>query len=697
MKYLVLLLSVYTVYSASLPSSKPTASAVEEGTGVSMPRSKRTASAVEEGNNWFKSFYSMFSEKGQSFSKVEDPKLSLLSEALDKLKENSAANPSSKPGADPARPEVNHPRPEDNPARPGANPSISVANPARPVAIPSRPQVNPLRPGANNPSPGFLPVENFFPINPSQPNIKDSPSTQQGSQASIPSLPFNPSPDFHPGQQIPSQPAPSFRPNFQNPNRPSTGSNPSPGSFPSPGSWPSIQTPSHPLFPNHPSPESGIPTRGPSNQIQPPTNPSVSNHNFWPSPSRPSPSSPSLPVSPSPPLPSTGGEFPTINNDFNRGDYVSWYRNQSIPEEYVPFPGISFEAPSYRLPKEECHTSKGEVGECLNPFDCGAEGGEPAGLCHQGFDAAHHIRSCCIFPSYCGYETNKEVSYLTSPDYPKPTTVGDDCNFKVDLLPEVCQLRLDFLEFEMKPMVEGVCEDDNSLFISSSEKIAMIPLRRLCGTISTDADMIDPLRTDIPHMYVNVDRDPSFMHGVQRVNIPNKSPVAPSVRLRLKVNGHPSRWNIRVSQIVCDGANLQAPMGCSQYYNMNSGNITSLNLQDGQYAKNLRWTSCIKRDPTACAVEYNLRSFSLGETKAGPGRLGYGLTCQDYIVINGEKTALCGGLNQPKRLVFPAKGPESFFFYSDNLYTKADVGYSIEYKHHLNCTDLPSFTYPTKK
>ena len=30
----------------------------------------------------------------------------------------------------------------------------------------------------------------------------------------------------------------------------------------------------------------------------------------------------------------------------------------------------------------------------------------------------------------------------------------------------------------------------------------------------------------------------------------------------------------------------------------------------------------------ACAVEYNLRKFSLGETKAGPGRLGYGLTCQ---------------------------------------------------------------------
>jgi hypothetical protein len=33
---------------------------------------------------------------------------------------------------------------------------------------------------------------------------------------------------------------------------------------------------------------------------------------------------------------------------------------------------------------------------------------------------------------------------------------------------------------------------------------------------------------------------------------------------------------------------LQAPLGCAQWYNMNSGTITSLNLQNGQYLKNLR-------------------------------------------------------------------------------------------------------------
>ena len=37
----------------------------------------------------------------------------------------------------------------------------------------------------------------------------------------------------------------------------------------------------------------------------------------------------------------------------------------------------------------------------------------------------------------------------------------------------------------MKPMVEGVCEDQNSMKLTSSEKIAMIPVNKLCGTIHT--------------------------------------------------------------------------------------------------------------------------------------------------------------------------------------------------------------------
>ena len=39
----------------------------------------------------------------------------------------------------------------------------------------------------------------------------------------------------------------------------------------------------------------------------------------------------------------------------------------------------------------------------------------------------------------------------------------------------------------------------------------------------------------------------------------------------------------------------------------------------------------------ACAVEYNLRKFSLGESKSGPGKLGYGLTCQVPTAAHGGR------------------------------------------------------------
>merc|ERR1719474_384087 len=113
----------------------------------------------------------------------------------------------------------------------------------------------------------------------------------------------------------------------------------------------------------------------------------------------------------------------------------------------------------------------------------------------------------------------------------------------------------------------------------------------------------------------------------------------------------------------------------------------------------MRVSSCIKRDPVACALELKMNKFSIGETKGGSGKLGYGLTCKDYMVINGEKTALCGQLNPPKSLIFPPGGPESIFFHTDDDTTAADRGFSLEYIHHHSCDKLKSkfFKYPGTK
>lgn len=369
------------------------------------------------------------------------------------------------------------------------------------------------------------------------------------------------------------------------------------------------------------------------------------------------------------------------------------------PEQIPDYPAkqvITLSPPPFKYPKEDCHTHTGGIGECMTPFDCGQEGGVPSGLCHQGRDSFQQIRSCCIFESFCGYETNKEVTYLKNHEYPHSVNDDSDCVFKIDLLPGVCQLRLDFLDFALKPMTAGECDNDNALHVTSSDPTAFIPVKKLCGTLSQAVE--DTLRTDNPHMYLHFNREDPLLQGLSDTRLPNKDLTNPSVRLSLKVKDFASRWDIRSTQIMCDGANLQAPTGCGQYYNMNAGNISTFNYLDGAYQNNIRMTSCIKRDPVACGLELNLKHFALGS--AGKAKkLGYGLTCDDYLVINGQKTGLCGSLNVGRKLVFPtSSGPEAIFFSSDNKHNdKVDVGFELEYKHHHSCKNIEFFKFPSRK
>ena len=42
---------------------------------------------------------------------------------------------------------------------------------------------------------------------------------------------------------------------------------------------------------------------------------------------------------------------------------------------------------------------------------------------------------------------------------------------------------LDFLELEMKPMEDGECDPNNSLYISTTVPDAYVPVKQLCGTV----------------------------------------------------------------------------------------------------------------------------------------------------------------------------------------------------------------------
>lgn len=364
----------------------------------------------------------------------------------------------------------------------------------------------------------------------------------------------------------------------------------------------------------------------------------------------------------------------------------------SIPEPVfkLPFPVTKSTLPMSILPPEDCHSEENLIGECLSASECGSTSGHPSGLCHMGRDVSLHARVCCVYPAHCGYETTHRVTYIKSPSYPTPVSAVTDCPFTLNLLPGVCQVRLDFLDFKLKPLNHGICDPKNTLLIKSSQASTLIPMTNLCGTVATGKE--DPLRTDIPHLYTHFDIDPAPEKGAKKV--PNKDDP-PSLELQFTVENYPSKWNIRVSQIICDGANLQAPTGCSQFYNSNSGNITSINLPDREYMADTSLDICLARDPTACAIKYRMKTMGVGPTKGGG--LGYGLVCDDFLKFRGEKTGICGK-GDGREMVLPVKGPMGLSFRSDTSnIPEADVGYRLEYEYLHQCGDLQYFKYPVTK
>jgi len=366
------------------------------------------------------------------------------------------------------------------------------------------------------------------------------------------------------------------------------------------------------------------------------------------------------------------------------------------PKEEVILPNLGFlvDPSPLDLKKEECITSDGEVGECHSAFQCGYTNGVVNGLCHQGMDASAHARVCCIYPSYCGFETNREVTYFKNPDYPNLTNNTGECHFRVNLLEGVCQLRVDFVELSLKPLNQGECDPENRLTISSRTKRAFTPVKHFCGQIHEDGE--DPTRTDLNHVYIHVDDIPLDTQYTEPPNSP-----APSVDFKVKVQNYPSRWNIRISQVMCDGAPLQSPSGCSQYYNSPNGTITSLNVADKSYQKQLKMAACIRTDPRACAIKYLIKDMQFGDVKNKKGgklQLGYGLTCQDYIAFNGMKSGMCGSASN-KEIIVPVRGPQGLSVVTDDVSSPSvEEGFRIQYSYLHQCDGATSFfKFPTAK
>jgi len=325
--------------------------------------------------------------------------------------------------------------------------------------------------------------------------------------------------------------------------------------------------------------------------------------------------------------------------------------------------------PPIPLPAEDCITEGGEMGECLTAQQCGAGGGELGGLCHQGMDSSGYPRVCCTFSSSCGTTTGKAVSYFRSPDWPNPTHNHSDCSMEFTVSPGVCQVRLDYLEFEVGQVLAGQCSPTDQMTVMVSDSWAVVPHSALCGSLGSH------------HQYIHLP-DPAL----DTPAFPNSRPT--SISLQAVVSSRPSKWNIRVTQIHCDGAGLQAPAGCSQYYNQLAGSFSSHNYRGRSLPASHAATACIRLDQAACAIEYRL-DLALG---SGP-KLKYGLTCSDYLAFTGERSGLCGQA-AGRVFVLPVRGQQGVTLTTDTQAGQGEVGFNLAYKYHHNCTRLQFHQYP---
>merc|ERR1712141_244060 len=142
-------------------------------------------------------------------------------------------------------------------------------------------------------------------------------------------------------------------------------------------------------------------------------------------------------------------------------------------------------------PNDQCtgsssSSSQSVLGTCFSSTECTNKGGKADGNCASGFGV------CCVFTvNTCGATVANNCSYIQNPNYPSSESSGG-CSFNISPLnADVCQLRLDFDNFDITETapITGACTDTFDVTSGSSRDYFA-----LCGTLTGQ------------HMYVETGR-----------------------------------------------------------------------------------------------------------------------------------------------------------------------------------------------
>ncbi|KAK2576364.1 hypothetical protein KPH14_005713 [Odynerus spinipes] len=222
-----------------------------------------------------------------------------------------------------------------------------------------------------------------------------------------------------------------------------------------------------------------------------------------------------------------------------------------------------------RFDNNACGGLNGENGTCIAASECSQRGGISSGVCANGYGV------CCIVMISCGQTSNDNNTYFVNPNYPSSFDGTESCQLTLSKShPDVCQFRLDFVQFVIRgpEPINNLCTYDQ--FIVSGGN----PVPTICGNNNDN------------HMYIDV--------GIGQTN---------PVTLTFVTSGSSfaRSWKVRISQIRCSTI-YKAEEGCLQYFTGVSGQIKSFNFDptSGLQLSNQDYSICIRMERNFCGIQY---------------------------------------------------------------------------------------------
>merc|ERR1719334_2185835 len=222
------------------------------------------------------------------------------------------------------------------------------------------------------------------------------------------------------------------------------------------------------------------------------------------------------------------------------------------------------------------YKDKDAVGSCVDAGTCGIkpnQHGKTVGKC-SAKDQMGQNKDCCSLTVPCGEVSHSLVSYFRNPSWPDSEEKDTTCNIKIAVKPKVCQIRVDFLEFQLASpdVTSGACLSNNNMAIFTHSNPSGLLGGRNHGFCGNNKNQ---------HLYI-----PCGEH--------DKINIMTTISKKSQNNHHEYmsdkhwfeeknyKWNIKITQIPCSSddkyfCELEAPKGCLQYYFKEHGQLKSFN------------------------------------------------------------------------------------------------------------------------